>query len=92
MEKREHKVSLDGPLVHWVKVLILKITMSSLHNANKRIYKRGKEAIIERDLKTAEVIDEAMKNNNESLIKAAELIQIAKVHIPIEWQHWPSLN
>lgn len=92
MELRKMKVSINGPLVHWGKILILKNTMKLMHKANVIARNAAHECTINDDTKGIDMAESIIKSNATNLIKASELIDVATLYLPNEWKSWPELN
>lgn len=91
-EVRVHKAPVNGPLLHWTKVLVLRCTMKAMHRANVIARAVLQECEIEGNSTGKAEADYIIKNNAKNLIKASELIDTAIMHVPIEWRSWPELN
>lgn len=94
MERKpiEHKAPISGPLVHWIKVQIIKSTMKALYKANVVARSAAIESEINGDPRGKAIAETIIKTNATNLIKANELIHAATIHVPNEWRFWPSLN
>lgn len=82
-----NEIPVDGPLVHWKKVQILKTVMVSLHRSSAIAsdeYKKGGP--------NHKMVEGVLTANSDALLKAVGLINIATAELPEQWKMWPSLN